>query len=128
MTPRRKRATILIADVQPDIRKLIRMTLECEPSYDIVEASDGATAWTQLCTHRPHVFIVDVKMPSISGLDLCRMIRSSADLEHTSVIMISAQAQRSDIEQGIKVGCDRYMTKPFSAVELYNTVDLLIDK
>ena len=120
--------SILIADDQPDIRKLVRITLECEPSYEVIEAADGAAAWMQLCCHKPDLVVLDVMMPTIDGLQLCRMIRSSPELEHTYVIMISARAQRADIEQGIKAGCNRYLCKPFSTLDLLHAVDQLVEE
>ncbi len=117
---------VVVADEQPDIRKLVSMTLECYPHLAVLEAHDGGGAWLHLQRYKPALAVLDVMMPVIDGLQLCRMIRQSPELHHTRVVMLSARAQRQDIQNGIQSGCDVYLTKPFSPSHLLDTVDMLL--
>lgn len=117
----------LIVDDQPDIRKLILMTMESE-EYELYEASNGEDAWRLAQNLQPAVVLLDVMMPgSMDGYQVCEKIKTDANLQHTiKVILLTARGQHTDIERGQAVGCDAYLVKPFSPLEMLNTVDRLV--
>jgi two-component system phosphate regulon response regulator PhoB len=117
--------TLLIADDEPAILDLVRFTLE-DPQVRIVEASDGATALELAQQARPDVALLDVKMPRLSGLDVCRRLRELPECARTRVVLLTAAAQAQDRQRGLAAGADHYLTKPFSPLALLTLVRSLM--
>jgi two-component system phosphate regulon response regulator PhoB len=117
--------TLLIADDEPAILDLVRFTLE-DPQVRIVEASDGAAALELAQQVRPDVALLDVKMPRLSGLDVCRRLRELPECAHTRVVLLTAAAQAQDRQRGLAAGADHYLTKPFSPLALLTLVRSLM--
>jgi CheY-like chemotaxis protein len=118
---------VLIVDDQPDIRKLILMTMESE-GYDLHEASNGEDALRSVHNLRPDVVLLDVMMPgTLDGYQVCEKIKNDPLLQLTTkVVLLTARGQLTDIARGKSVGCDAYLVKPFSPLELIDTVDRLV--
>ena len=117
--------TLLIADDEPAILDLVRFTLE-DPQVRIVEAADGAAALELAQQFRPDVALLDVKMPRLSGLDVCRRLRELPECAHTRVVLLTAAAQAEDRRRGLAAGADHYLTKPFSPLALLTLVRSLM--
>lgn len=114
---------ILIVDDHPELRKLVRMTLEFE-DYQLAEAQDGASALAAIELQRPEVVILDVMMPGdLSGYDVCERIKSDARTHDTKVILLTARGQQADLARGRDAGADHYLVKPFSPLELLDSVN-----
>jgi DNA-binding response OmpR family regulator len=119
---------ILIVEDQADIRKLIRMTLEFS-DFELHEAADGETGLTLARQVRPHLMLLDVMMPGrLDGFQVCRAIKSDADLSATLVVMLTARGQSSDVSAGEQSGADAYLVKPFSPLELIDRVEAMVAK
>jgi DNA-binding response OmpR family regulator len=117
---------ILLVEDQLDIRRLIRMALEFE-DHDIREAGTGPEALALLQDWSPELVLLDVMMPGgLSGLDLCRALRSHPATALVPVVMLSARAQAVDREAGLQAGANIYLMKPFSPMELVETVQALL--
>ncbi len=117
---------ILIVDDQPDIRKLIRMTLEFE-DYEIHEAADGAFGLRMASAVRPDLMLLDVMMPGeFDGLQVCQRIKSDPKLKHIKVVLLTARGQVRDREAGQRADADDYILKPFSPLQLIETIDRLV--
>jgi len=118
-----KTKKILIVEDQADIRKLIRMTLDFG-GYDLYEADNGDSGYQMALTVVPHVILLDVMMPgSMDGLQVCEKLKKNPVYANTKIIMLTARGQQSDIDTGLRVGANSYMIKPFSPLELMDTVD-----
>ncbi len=118
-----ERKVILVVEDQADIRTLIRMTLELGDS-EIHEADNGEAGWHMINALRPDLVLLDVMMPgSLDGYQVCQKVKQEPMLRHTPVILLTARGQRSDFEMGREAGADAYLTKPFSPLELIDTVD-----
>jgi two-component system phosphate regulon response regulator PhoB len=117
--------TILIADDEPAILDLVRFTLE-DPQVRIVEAADGAAALTLAQRVRPDVALLDVQMPQLNGLDVCRRLRQLPECAHTRIVMLTSAAQAEDRRRGLAAGADHYLTKPFSPLALLKLVRALV--
>jgi two-component system, OmpR family, phosphate regulon response regulator PhoB len=117
---------VLIVEDQSDIRKLIRMTLEFE-AYEIHEASDGATGLRMARAVLPSIVLLDVMMPGeMDGLQVCQAIKADAKLRDVKVVLLTARGQARDQEAGRAAGADEYLVKPFSPLQLIDTIERLM--
>ncbi|MCC7367435.1 MAG: response regulator [Chloroflexi bacterium] len=117
-------ASILIADDEPHVRALLRMILS--PTFRVIEAGDGAAALKLATEHRPAVAILDVRMPHLSGHEVCRMLRAADATRDIPVIMITANGTQEDRRAAIAIGADHFLAKPFSPAVLLRLVTALI--
>lgn len=117
-------ATILIADDDPHIREVIRFALARE-GWRVVEARDGAEALARFEEGAPDLAILDVGMPEMDGLDLCREIRRRG---RTPVLFLSARDEEIDRVLGLEIGGDDYVGKPFSPRELVARVKAILKR
>lgn len=118
---------ILVVEDQADIRKLITMTLDFG-DYEVHEAEDGARGLFMTEGLRPDLVLLDVMMPGdLDGFQVCGRIKADSRFARTRVVMLTARGQKSDLEAGEAAGADGYLTKPFSPLELIDTVEKLLD-
>jgi DNA-binding response OmpR family regulator len=113
---------LLIADDEEGVRSLVRMTLEAD-GYEILEARDADEALTVARDQRPDLMFLDVMMPGFSGFEVCRALKADPGTSGITIIMLTAQAQEQDREDGLAAGADDYFTKPFSPVGLLTKVE-----
>src|SRR5947208_4256841 len=102
---------LLIADDEPSLRLLVAATLASE-DYEIIEAGDGAEALAKAKAERPRLALLDVQMPIMDGLEVCRAIKSDPDLSSTAVVMLTSAAQPSEREAGLAAGRNGYPSQP----------------
>ncbi len=114
--------TVLIADDEEGLRRLIRANVESE-AYRVLEASDGNEAWDLVQRERPDVVLLDVSMPGLGGIAVAERIRDHPELRDVHVIMLSARSQDADVRAAYAAGAKRYLTKPFSPLELLTAVE-----
>ncbi|PYN24009.1 MAG: response regulator [Candidatus Rokuibacteriota bacterium] len=114
--------TILIADDEPHVVELVRLTLEDE-RINVVEALDGETALLQAEARLPELIFLDVQLPDISGFEVCARLRKDPRFVGTKVVMLTASAQEADVARGLAAGANHYLTKPFSPVRLLSLVE-----
>ena len=113
---------LLIVDDEDGVRALVRMTLD-SGRYEIIEAREGNEALALAREHRPELVLLDVMLPDISGLDVCRELKGDPDLAATTVVMLTARAQTTDLGDAEEAGADGYFTKPFSPIALTRKVE-----
>ncbi len=116
---------ILAAEDDPSILISIEFLLK-NAGYSVTTANSGDRAWEMLQEKAPDLAILDVMLPSIDGLELCRRLRATASLESTKVLMLSARGRDTEIRAGLQLGADAYMTKPFSTRDFLETVARLL--
>jgi CheY-like chemotaxis protein len=117
--------TVLIADDESHVVELVRVTLE-DPRLRVLEAHDGATALAMAEAFCPDLVFLDVEMPEMSGLEVCRRLREDGRFTATTIVMLTAAAQKDDIARGLDAGANHYLTKPFSPVRLLSLVERLV--
>jgi two-component system alkaline phosphatase synthesis response regulator PhoP len=105
---------ILVVDDEPKIVKQARDYLE-RSGYRVLEAGDGKTALAQVRHERPDLIVLDLNLPEMDGLDVCRALRRESDVP---IIMLTARVDETDRLIGLELGADDYITKPFSPREL----------
>ena len=118
---------ILIVEDEPDIRDTISYNFDKE-GFKVLSSPNGKSALKLLEKHDPDIVILDLMLPDISGLDLCRQIKNDKKLSNTSIIMLTAKSEEVDRIVGFELGADDYVTKPFSVRELILRVKVLIKK
>jgi len=117
---------VLIVEDQADIRKLIRMTLEFEP-YKIHEAANGTDGLRLAVEVQPDLILLDVMMPGeLDGLQVCARVRALPALQGTRVVVLTARGQTQDRDAGQEAGADEYLIKPFSPLQLIETIERLM--
>tara|TARA_B100001057_G_scaffold132866_1_gene132254 strand:+ start:17333 stop:18019 length:687 start_codon:yes stop_codon:yes gene_type:complete len=115
----------LIADDEKNQIELISFHLE-KNGFDVIKAEDGETAFELILERRPDIIILDWMMPNDSGISVCRRVRSSKELRHLPIIILSARGEDIDTSHGLSSGADDYITKPFSPIELIARVKSLL--
>jgi two-component system OmpR family response regulator len=106
--------TILVADDDPHIRQLIVFAL-AKAGLDAVEAEDGEAALAAVAAHAPDLVILDINMPRMDGIEVCRRLRAAGDVP---ILFLSSRDDEIDRVLGIELGADDYVTKPFSPREV----------
>ena len=117
--------TILVADDEVPIVELVRFTLE-DDHVQVVGAFDGIAALELAGAVRPDLVLLDVQMPHLGGLEVCRRLRQTPECAHTRIVILSAAAQDEDRARGMAAGADEYLTKPFSPLRLLSLVRSLV--
>jgi len=110
-------ARILVVDDEPSILKLIRVNLERD-GYEVETAADGKTALELAGRLRPDLVLLDVMLPGLDGISVCRTLRNEPATRNIPIIMLSARGEEVDRVLGLEMGADDYITKPFSPREL----------
>jgi len=108
---------ILVADDEKDIVELIAYNLERE-GFSVLSASDGRRALKTIRQDKPDLVILDLMMPEVSGMEVCRMIRGVPETAGLPIIMLTAKSDPVDRILGLEIGADDYLTKPFHVREL----------
>ena len=116
---------ILIVDDEPNIVMTLEYTFK-KSNYEVFIARDGQEALDILKSNFPDVIILDIMMPMVDGFATLEQIRKDANLQHTKVMFLSAKNKESDIEKGLALGADAYMTKPFSIKKVVEKVEKLL--
>jgi len=117
--------SILIADDEPNQLELLDFNLK-SAGFSIIKASNGLEALELIENHSPDLIILDWMMPKMSGIDVCRTLRSRSETKQTPIIILSARSEDSDKSLGLDTGADDYISKPFSPKELVSRVKALL--
>jgi two-component system phosphate regulon response regulator PhoB len=115
-------STILLVEDDPDIRHLVSYKLT-KGGFAVNAAADGVTALREAHREPPDLVILDVRMPRMSGLEVCRELRAGARTARVPIIMLTARARPQDLEQAYAAGATDYVVKPFSPRELLHRVE-----
>src|SRR5690606_6756936 len=113
----RRMATSLIVEDEEDLRQVLIFNLEAA-GHRVITASKGAEGLRLVRHESPDAVLLDVMLPDVTGLDVCRQITTDPETKHISVVMLTARAEEIDRVVGFELGADDYVTKPFSVREL----------
>ncbi len=117
--------TIVVADDEPDIRRLVGFALR-RGGYTVLEAATGTAALALIRRRRPALALLDVHMPGLDGIDVVRALAADPDLAGVPILLLSASAQAADVQVGLQAGATAYMVKPFAPAELVAKVAALL--
>lgn len=118
--------SILLVDDEPHVLEVLRVTLE-DLGFSLLEAGDGPKALSLAKSEKPDLVILDVMLPSMSGLEVCKSMRQADGAEKIPVILLTARSGEDDERAGYEAGADRYLTKPFSPLTLLTEVVKLLN-
>jgi DNA-binding response OmpR family regulator len=116
---------ILVVEDEPDIRKLVNYNLAQE-RFKVLEAEDGEQGLKIVQRDKPDLVILDLMLPGLSGMELCKILRERSETERLPVLMLTAKAGEADRVVGLEMGADDYLTKPFSPRELVARVKAVL--
>jgi phosphate regulon transcriptional regulator PhoB len=116
---------ILVIEDDKDIVELVRYNLE-KDGFQVVASADGATGLAQIRKSPPDLLILDLMLPKLSGLEICKEIRKDVSLNRLPVLILTAKGEEADRVVGLELGADDYVTKPFSPRELVARVKALL--
>ena len=118
---------ILVVEDEGDILELISYNLKRE-GYKVISSRDGEQGLTRIRTESPDLVILDLMLPGMDGIDVCRAVKSDPLTANTPIIMVTAKAEESDVILGLGIGADDYIAKPFRPRELVARVQAVIKR
>ena len=118
---------ILIVEDDPDIRELLRFNLE-KAGYTLFLAEDGEKALTLARKHSPDIILLDLMLPGVDGLEVCRTLKKDPELQRIPIIMVTAKGEEMDRVVGLELGADDYVVKPFSLREVVLRIRKVLDR
>jgi len=121
------KATILVVDDEEDIRELVELNLRRE-GYMVLTSETGEQALTLTRTKTPDLVVLDLMLPGMDGLEVCKRLKTDPGLQHIPVVMLTAKGEESDIVTGLELGADDYIAKPFSGKVLIARIRRLLRK
>ena len=119
------RQKILIVDDELDALTALKIALEAE-NYNVVEAADGLSAIEKVKSEKPDIVLLDLMMPEIDGIEVCKRLKSDPQHKHVPIIMLTAKGEINDKIEGIEIGADDYVTKPFNLNELKARIKMVL--
>jgi phosphate regulon transcriptional regulator PhoB len=116
---------VLLVEDDKDIVELVRYNLE-KDGYQFLSASDGGTGLAQIRKTPPDLLVLDLMLPKISGLEICKEIRKDPSLNRLPILILTAKGEEADRVVGLELGADDYVVKPFSPRELVARIKALL--
>jgi len=122
------RKKILVVDDEESVRNLCTACIQhaLGQGYEVVEAADGDEAIAAAGVEQPDLILLDIMMPEVDGFEVCRRLKASAETRDIPVIFLTALGEEKDVEQGLALGGDAYVVKPFNAVTLAAQISELL--
>ncbi len=121
------KACILVVDDEEDIRELVQLNLDRE-GYRVLTCETGEQAMAVARAKTPDLIVLDLMLPGIDGLEVCKRLKADSSLREIPVVMLTAKGEESDIVAGLELGADDYISKPFSGKVLVARVRRLLRK
>ncbi len=120
-------ARIFIAEDEPDIRELIEFTLRYG-GHEVHSVSNGEEALLEVKKYKPDLILLDVRMPVMDGIEVCKRIKADQDLKNIPVVFLSAKGQTNEINAGLGAGAVEYLLKPFAPEELNKRLREILER
>ncbi|MBW3012081.1 response regulator [Candidatus Woesearchaeota archaeon] len=122
-----RKPTILVVEDERNIIELVKLSL-IPGQYNILEAMDGITALQLIKEHRPSLVLLDLMLPKLDGKEVCKIVKKDPGTQEIPIVMLTAKSQTIDKVEGLKIGADDYITKPFDPLELEARVESVIKR
>ena len=121
------RTKVLIVDDEIDTLTPLKKVLEVE-GYAVVEAMDGLVAIEKAQSEHPDLILLDLMLPKMNGYEVCQKLREASETSHIPIIMLTAKGEMKDKIDGIEIGADDYVTKPFNLSELKARIKMVLHR
>tara|TARA_A100001388_G_scaffold163064_1_gene121683 strand:+ start:3674 stop:4360 length:687 start_codon:yes stop_codon:yes gene_type:complete len=118
---------VLVVEDEPDLRSTLEFNLKSE-NYKVTTVSDGESALAEISKNIPDLILLDLMLPDMSGLEICKKIRGESFSDKVSIIMLTAKGEEVDRVVGFELGADDYVVKPFSVRELMLRVSSILKR
>jgi DNA-binding response OmpR family regulator len=122
-----RKPKVLIADDEANIVTALDYLLR-HNGYEVAVAGNGEEALAQIEAFLPDVVLMDIMMPLKSGYEVCQRVRERPEWRHIKIVMVSAKGREAEVNKGLSLGADLYVTKPFSSHELIDAINRLIGR
>jgi DNA-binding response OmpR family regulator len=119
--------SILIAEDEPDIREFLSIALQIN-GFNVITARNGEEAVALTSSHRPDLVLLDVRMPKVSGYQACETLKRSSDTREIPIVFLSAFANKDEVQQGLALGAEAYLTKPIAPDILVQRVNEVLQR
>lgn len=117
---------VLVVDDDPNVFELVQLYVASD-DVEVFQALDAYAGLDLALRESPDVIVLDIMMPGMDGLEMCRVLRENSAVSDTPVVILSAKAKQADIEAGYEAGANEYVTKPFEPMELAQCVDSYLE-
>lgn len=117
---------ILLIEDDPDIQKMVQLSLKFQGGHQVSVASGGAEGLAKASAENPDLILLDVMMPEMDGYETCKRLKEQAGTRHIPVVFLSARAQQSEIQKGRELGAIGYLVKPFDPMTLAGELDAIL--
>lgn len=118
---------ILVAEDEQDILELLDFTLQ-HGGYDVICVSNGRDVMEAVDKEKPDLILLDIRMPYLTGIEVCKLLKSDPMTKEIPVVFLSAKGQKSDIKEGFEVGAIDYLLKPFSPDTLNKRIREILEE
>ncbi|WP_292461782.1 response regulator [Methanolobus sp.] len=119
------REKILIVDEEIDASTALKLALETE-GYNVIEALDGYEGLMKAKSENPDIILLDIMMPGMDGFEVCQLLKADPASRHIPIIMLTAKGEVDDKVEGLEMGADDYITKPFNLKELKARIRIVL--
>jgi len=116
---------VLIIEDEPAIADNLQALLQAK-GYEAVCAYDGLEGMAQARRLHPQIILLDIMLPRISGIDICRKLKADAATKHIRIVMVTGLGRTADVEQAFAAGADDYLIKPFDADRIFRKIDKVL--
>ena len=117
---------IIIVDDEPDVVVALQFLME-QQGYNVIIAERGEDALDLIYRYMPDLVLLDIMLPGIDGYEVCEIVRLNSDYRDVKIVFLTAKGSEVEIAQGLALGADEYITKPFSNAELVALVKKLLE-
>lgn len=118
---------VLVAEDQEDLRRILHLALK-SAGFHVVEATNGADAVTSAGVEKPDLILMDIQLPVLDGYEAIRRIRANETAGKVPIVAVSSFAMKGDAEKALAAGCDAYVTKPYSPMQLLGLVKRMLSE
>ena len=121
-----KKRILIVEDTRTVV--MVEKMMLAGPNYEIETASNGIEGLGKLKSFRPDLILLDIVMPQMDGIQMCRLVKGNPQTASISVVMVTSKGEVEQVEAAFRAGCDDYVTKPIDKVELISKIDKYLNK
>jgi DNA-binding response OmpR family regulator len=118
---------VLIAEDERDIREFLAVALQVS-GFNVIEARNGEEAIALANSQRPDLILMDIRMPKVTGFEACEILKANSDTRNIPIVFLSAFAHKDEVQRGLRMGAEEYLTKPIAPDVLTERISVLLER